>query len=260
MLHQDQLGDEIEISQEPKRIVSLVPSQTELLFDLGLDDRVVGITKFCVHPKNWFNSKMRIGGTKDVDIEKVKSLKPDLIIGNKEENTLKDIKVLREIAPVWMSDVNNLEQSIEMIMSVGEICNVSQKALYISNQITEKFDALELNGKGKSVLYFIWKNPYMVAAKDTFIDSILSNQLGLNNLMSNQSRYPSIELNDFSPEPDFIFLSTEPYPFKEKHLKEMNELFPKAKVTLVDGEYFSWYGSRLIGAPSYFKKLFKELQ
>jgi len=260
MLYRDQIGDEIEISEQPKKIVSLVPSQTELLFDLGLDDRVIGITKFCVHPENWFNSKTRIGGTKDVDIEKVKFLKPDLIIGNKEENTLKDIKLLRDIAPVWMSDVNDLEQSIEMIKCVGEICNVTPKSLELSNQIIENFDALKLNGNGKTVLYFIWKNPYMLAAKDTFIDSILSNQLGLKNLMSNQSRYPSIELKDVSQEPDFIFLSSEPYPFKEKHLKEMNELFPKAKVTLVDGEYFSWYGSRLIGAPGYFDKLFTELQ
>lgn len=255
LLVKDQIDDEIKVPKHPVRIVSLVPSQTELLFDLGLQDRVVGITKFCVHPEEWFRSKTRIGGTKDVDIEKVKSLNPDLIIGNKEENTLKDIKALRKIAPVWISDVNNLEQSIEMIQSVGEICNVSPKANEISKQITENFNSFNSKVKGKSVLYFIWKNPYMVAAKDTFIDSILTNQLGLNNQLSSQNRYPSIELNDVSEEPDYIFLSSEPYPFKEKHTEEINKIFPNAKVALVNGEYFSWYGSRLIGAPAYFDKL-----
>lgn len=259
MLHLDQIGDEIAIPEHPKRIISLVPSQTELLFDLGLGDRVVGITKFCVHPESWFKSKTRIGGTKDVDIEKVKSLNPDLIIGNKEENTLKDIKALREIAPVWISDVNDLEDSIDMINSVGAICNVAAKAKEISDRITQQFDALNFQEKGKKVLYFIWKNPYMVAAKDTFIHSILTKQLGLTNLMSAQSRYPNIDLEEVSEDPDLIFLSSEPYPFGEKHLKEMKEIFPKAKVVLVDGEYFSWYGSRLIETPKYFEKLFNQI-
>jgi ABC-type Fe3+-hydroxamate transport system substrate-binding protein len=256
MLVKDQIGDQIAISEYPERIVSLVPSQTELLFDLGLGDRVVGITKFCVHPDQWFQSKIRVGGTKDVDIDKVKSLSPDLIIGNKEENTLKDITALRKIAPVWISDVNNLEHSIDMIKGVGEICNASLKATEISNKIIENFDALNSTSNGKTVLYFIWKNPYMVAAKDTFIDAILSNQLGLVNLMADEKRYPNIDLEDISTAPDYIFLSSEPYPFKEKHKREMNEIFPNAKITLVDGEFFSWYGSRLIDAPEYFEKLF----
>ena len=260
MLYRDQIGDEVEIKEQPQRIISLVPSQTELLFDLGLDDRVIGITKFCVHPKEWFKSKNRIGGTKDVDIDAVKSLNPDLIIGNKEENTLKDIKALRKIAPVWMSDVNDLEQSIDMIKSIGEICHVSPKANKVSKQITDNFNSFDSDIKGKSVLYFIWKNPYMVAANDTFIDSILTNQLGLKNVMSNKKRYPNIDLADVTISPDYVFLSSEPYPFKEKHRKEMNEVFPNAKVVLVDGEYFSWYGSRLIKAPSYFKDLCDKLQ
>jgi iron complex transport system substrate-binding protein len=255
MVVKDQIGDEIDVPERPMSVVSLVPSQTELLFDLDLGDRVIGITKFCVHPEKWFHSKTRVGGTKDVDIEKVKSLNPDLIIGNKEENTLKDIEALRKIAPVWISDVNDLEQSIDMIQTIGEICDVSLKANKISNQITENFNSFNSKIKGKSVLYFIWKKPYMLAAKDTFIDSVLTNQLGLNNLMSNQTRYPSIELEDVSEEPDLVFLSSEPYPFKDQHIEEINAIFPKAKVVLVDGEYFSWYGSRLIGAPAYFEKL-----
>jgi len=259
MLFKDQLGDEIEVVEHPERIVSLVPSQSELLFDLGLGKRVVGITKFCVHPEEWFRSKTRVGGTKDVDIEKVKSLNPDLIIGNKEENTFKDIEALRKIAPVWISDVNDLEDSTEMIQIIGKMCDVSQKSNKISKQIKDNFNSFNSKVLGKSVLYFIWKNPYMVAANDTFIDSILTNQLGLKNLMRNESRYPSIELEDVLEEPDLIFLSSEPYPFKEKHAEEINKIFPHSKVVLVDGEYFSWYGSRLMGAPDYFEKLCNRL-
>lgn len=259
MLIRDQIGNEVDVPEIPKRIISLVPSQTELLFDLGLGNRVVGITKFCVHPKQWFRSKYRVGGTKDVDIEKVKFLNPDLIIGNKEENTLEDIKKLREIAPVWISDVNNLEESLEMIRSIGETCNVSCVASDISRQIRDNFDLIDSKVKGKSVLYFIWKKPYMTVAKNTFIDSILTDQLGLKNVMCDQTRYPSIEIEDVPEEPDYVFLSSEPYPFKNKHIKEIESIFPKAKVVLVDGEYFSWYGSRLLSAPSYFEKLMKQL-
>lgn len=259
MFFRDQIGDEIEIPQQPNRIVSLVPSQTELLYDLGLGERVLGITKFCIHPDVWYQSKARIGGTKDIDIAKIKSLNPDLIIGSKEENTLKDIKLLRKIAPVWMSDVNDLEDSIEMIQCVGDICGVSQKATEISKKIIENFNSISSKLRGKSFLYFIWKKPYMVVAKDTFINSILTNQLGLINVMENESRYPNIELNDIAKEPDLIFLSTEPFPFKEKHVLEMNAVFPNSKVVLVDGEYFSWYGSRLIEAPAYFDKLSEDL-
>ena len=259
MYFRDQIGDDIEITELPKRVVSLVPSQTELLYDLGLGDRVVGITKFCIHPDDWYQSKTRIGGTKDVNIDKVKSLNPDLIIGNKEENTLKDIKSLRKIAPVWMSDVNTLEDSIDMIQSIGDICGVSQKASEISQKIRENFEALNFKPKNKSFLYFIWKKPYMVVAKDTFIDSIITNQLGLNNIMKNESRYPNIELNQITEEPDFVFLSTEPFPFKDEHVREMNDIFPNAKVVLADGEYFSWYGSRLMKAPAYFDTLSRNL-
>lgn len=259
MIISDQIGEKVVIPDFPMRIVSLVPSQTELLYDLGLDDRVVGITKFCVHPDDWFRSKSRIGGTKDVDIEKVKKLNPDLIIGNKEENTLKDIKALRKIAPVWVSDVNNLEQSLSMIHEIGKICNVSPRANELAGKILENFDLLEKKMKGKSVLYFIWKKPYMVVAKNTFIDSILTEQLGLKNIMNEQTRYPAITLESISEEPDLVFLSSEPYPFKEKHIVEIKKVFKKAKVTLVDGEYFSWYGSRLIEAPAYFERLLSEL-
>jgi ABC-type Fe3+-hydroxamate transport system substrate-binding protein len=257
-MFKDQLGNIINLEKEPMRIVSLVPSQTELLYELGLGDRVVGITKFCIHPNEWFISKERIGGTKDVNIEKVIQLAPDLIIGNKEENTKDDIEALRKIAPVWVTDIYDLKDSLEMITQVSEICNVQKSGLEIIKQIQTNFSALIPFENPPSVVYLIWKDPFMGVGSSTFVDHVLDKHLGMNNVLGNQERYPEIDLNNF-PELDYVFLSTEPYPFKEKHFEEIQAYFPKAKIMLVDGEYFTWYGSRLIDAPKYFKRLMKEM-
>lgn len=254
----DQLGNTMHLEKEPVRIVSLVPSQTELLYDLGLGDRVVGITKFCIHPKEWFYSKERIGGTKNVNLEKVKQLSPDLIIGNKEENTKGDIEALRKIAPVWMTDIYDLADSLEMITQVSEICNVKQRGLEITNQIQSNFNELVPFKKAPKVAYLIWKDPFMGVGSKTFIDHVLDKHLGMVNVLGNQERYPEIDLNNL-PALEYVFLSTEPYPFEEKHFEEVQEYFPNAKIMLVDGEYFTWYGSRLINAPKYFKELMKEM-
>ncbi len=256
---EDQLGTIHELSQTPRRIVSIVPSQTELLFDLGLTSEVVGITKFCIHPDEWFRTKTRVGGTKNVNIEKVRELSPDLIIGNKEENTLEDIEELREIAPVWMSDIYSLQDAIDMIKSIGDLCSREIEGLQLANRIENNFDELRpFEGSGEA-LYFIWKDPYMAAAKNTFIDHIMTKYLGLVNVLEEEERYPTVELNQIKS-PAYIFLSSEPYPFKESHVKELTKVFPDSKIVLVDGEYFTWYGSRLEGAPKYFTELRKSLE
>lgn len=251
----DQLGDVITVPDFPIRIVSLVPSQTELLHDLGLGERVVGITKFCVHPKEWFETKTRIGGTKQVNIEAVKALSPDLIIGNKEENTKEDIEALGVVAPVWMSDVEKLGDALRMIIELGDLTLTQDKANNIAQSIRGSFDSFQSTIKDKTVLYLIWKNPYMGAAEGTFIHDLLTNELGFKNVLSPQSRYPICDLNDLIDQPDYIFLSSEPYPFKKEDLDELVQRFPASNVLLVDGEYFSWYGSRLMGTAEYFASL-----
>ena len=120
MIFTDQLGRKLILEKIPQRIISLVPSQTELLFDLGLEEEVVGITKFCIHPDSWFHSKTRIGGTKQFDFEKIKSLQPDLIIGNKEENDKEQIEELMKNFTVWMSDIKTLADACKMICEIGE--------------------------------------------------------------------------------------------------------------------------------------------
>lgn len=255
---QDQMNNVIELSKAPQRIVSLVPSQTELLYDLGLGYRVVGITKFCIHPNEWFRNKHRVGGTKNVNLDKVKSLNPDLVIGNKEENTLTDINALKEIVPVWMSDIYTLNDAFNMISGIGLVCQCTRESDEVVKGVKEQFSKLNKFPSKKSVLYLIWKDPFMGAGKNTFIDHILTEQLGFRNVLKEKPRYPSFELDEVGS-PDFIFLSTEPYPFNDSHIDGLRSLFPDSKIVLVDGEYFTWYGSRLIGAPKYFQKLLKSL-
>lgn len=233
----------------PNRVVSLVPSQTELLFELGLEDRVVGITKFCIHPDEWFITKTRIGGTKNLHFDVIRELNPDLIIANKEENTREDIEALEKDFPVWVSDVNDLDSALQMIESISEITD-SDASLLI-NKIATGFAELQPLNSSKRVLYLIWKNPFMAAGSDTFINDMLE-RCGFENVVS-ETRYPELteqQIIDLNPE--VILLSSEPFPFKEAHIKEFQELLPNATIKLVDGEMFSWYGSRLKYAPSYF--------
>ncbi|MBL1279184.1 MAG: ABC transporter substrate-binding protein [Fluviicola sp.] len=249
----DQMNQTFRLVAKPRRIVSLVPSQTELLYELGLEKEVVGITKFCIHPKEWFHSKNRVGGTKTIDIEKVKALKPDLIIGNKEENEQADIEALKEIAPVWMSDIFNLEDALQMIDKIGELTGTSSESSKLQDLISKEFSKLKARTDSitkKTVLYFIWNEPSLVAGKNTFIDDMLS-KCGFENLCAAE-RYPKL---DNSLQPDLVLLSSEPYPFKEEHLAKFKEKYPRAEIKIVDGEMFSWYGSRLKNAPDYFREL-----
>lgn len=258
----DQLGNSFSLSSAPKRIISLVPSQTELLFDLGLNEEVTGITSYCIHPKDWVDCKTIVGGTKKLNIEKIHELKPDLIIGNKEENQKDQILQLKKYFPVWMSNIKTLEEALEMIESIGEITGKNKRSLEIQNNIKEQFSHFKLSAQlskpATSVLYLIWKKPYLCAGTDTFIDHMLQ-ICGLNNLISG-SRYPEITEEQIQQlNPAIIFLSSEPYPFKNKHIEELEHICPNAKVVLVDGEMFSWYGSRLLYAPSYFGRLLQNL-
>jgi ABC-type Fe3+-hydroxamate transport system substrate-binding protein len=249
----DQMGRSVEVPFPPKRIISLVPSQTELLNYLGLENEVIGLTKFCIYPTEWFKSKIRVGGTKQLKINEILALKPDLVIGNKEENTKEDIEQLEKNGiSVWLSDINSSDEALEMIHQVGDMCGKESQAADLVRQITIGFEEISQVGKWRSVLYFIWDEPTFVVGKNTFIDSVLT-KIGFINYC-NLNRYPELtELKN--PNPDFVFLSSEPFPFTEQHLDKYQKLFPKAKVQLVDGEMFSWYGSRMLLANDYFKGL-----
>ncbi|MES2593218.1 MAG: helical backbone metal receptor [Bacteroidota bacterium] len=259
MVYIDQLGRKIELPSSPKRIISLVPSQTELLYYLGLRDEVVGITKFCIHPEEWFRSKTRVGGTKKLNFETIRELQPDLIIGNKEENEKDQIEHLMQNYPVWMSDIYTLNDALDMINRIGALAHTQQQALFLKLNLEASFRQLEglnQNNPVKTAAYFIWKNPMMVAGQNTFINDMLS-KCGLKNVFDSDARYPEITPQLLAEKrPELILLSSEPYPFKEKDVQEFQAICPWAKIMVVDGELFSWYGSRLLEAPPYFEKLF----
>lgn len=254
-LFTDQLGNEVSFGFPPTRIVSIVPSQTELLFDLGLNEEIVGVTKFCIHPKEKTKGIAKIGGTKNLNIAEILKLQPDLIIGNKEENSQKDIELLQKEFPVWMSDIYNLEDAIKTISAIGSLVDKEPEAQYLNHLISAGFrdlQSLALSKKiDKTVLYAIWRNPYMFAGRQSFISNVLT-KIGLSNVVTG-FRYPELPISEMvALDPDFVFLSSEPYPFSEKHMAEIQSLLPKAKILLVDGEMFSWYGSRLVKAVQYF--------
>jgi ABC-type Fe3+-hydroxamate transport system substrate-binding protein len=249
----DQMGRKVEVPSLPQRIVSLVPSQTELLYDLGLGDRVVGVTKFCIHPSQWHRSKTFVGGTKQFKFDVIDELKPDLIIGNKEENYIEGIEELTKKYPVWMSDITGLDQVFDMILVIGNLVDERAKSISIVEKVKEGFASLPYKSR-KKALYLIWKKPYMGAGRETFIDEMMD-FAGFENVLS-ETRYPELTLEAIQElAPEAILLSSEPYPFKEKHIAELKAELPNCDVQLVDGEMFSWYGSRLIQAPSYFANL-----
>lgn len=251
----DQMGREVKINLPLQRIISLVPSQTELLYHLGLGERVVGITKFCVHPGQWKKEKTIIGGTKNFRFEEIDKLKPDLIIGNKEENYKEGIDKLASKYPVWMSDIYDLSDACSMIDSIGEITENSGKAQEIIYDIKKGFSETH-KFENQRVAYLIWKNPYMAVGGNTFINNMLS-EIGLKNVFENKNRYFELKIDDLiGLNIDYIFLSSEPYPFTLEDSKEFCNLLPQSTVEVVDGEMFSWYGSRLRESPKYFRELY----
>lgn len=255
----DQFQRKIKLSNTPQRIISLVPSQTELLVDLGLENKLVGITKFCVHPKYLRKVKTIVGGTKQVNYSKIKDLQPDIIICNKEENTLEMVTQLEKIAPVWISDIITFNDNLDMIYRLGKLFDVKHQAQKIIKKINSEKDAFAnfvKNKEEKKVAYLIWKNPYMLAGTNTFINTLLKVN-NFKNIASPNSRYPEIEISALQ-KADVVLLSSEPYPFKSNDVKNLKNLLNK-EVILVDGEYFSWYGSRLQHAFQYFRKVHKIL-
>jgi len=252
----DQMGRRVAVPALPQRIISLVPSQTELLFDLGLREEIVGLTKFCVHPAKLVKQKPSVGGTKQFRFDVIDQLQPELIIGNKEENYQDGIELLAARYPVWMSDVENLTDALEMITRVGGLVGKAEAATSLAANIEHEFAVLPQSPRPYRTAYLIWQRPYMAAGSSTFINDMLR-RLGLVNVFAGgDGRYPTLTAAQITAaEPELIMLSSEPFPFHEKHQSLFQSRFPKSRTKLVDGEMFSWYGSRLLQAPAYFEKL-----
>ncbi|MEM1261899.1 MAG: helical backbone metal receptor [Pseudomonadota bacterium] len=250
----DQTGYAVTVATAPQRLVSLVPSQSELLWDLGVRERLVGCTRYCVHPDELRDTCTVIGGSKRFNIDAIMALQPDLVLANKEENERVAIERLRELVPTWTSDIVTFRDAMAMISAVGHLCGAADAAAALNARIERDWQALPTAG-GERVAYLIWRKPYMAVATDTFIDGVLA-RLGFRNVFADRGRYPETSLDELARlAPQRVYLSSEPYPFDERHIAEVQAALPECRIDLVDGEMFSWYGSRLALAPRYFQRL-----
>ncbi len=249
----DFLGHELDFPGRPLRIVSTVPSQTELLCSLGLMSQIVGITSFCVHPEECFRTKARVGGTKNLTTERVLALAPDLVIANKEENDADTILDIQQSVPVYVSDIKSVQDVYRLISDLGQLCHVSAEAEALNVAIRSSLEYVPTMPIYR-VAYLIWKDPYMSVGGDTFIQHMMELS-GLQGYLADQTRYPEITLSDLrGAEVDVILLSSEPFPFADKHIAEI-EAATGTPCLLVDGELYSWYGPRMLHSAKYFKQV-----
>lgn len=239
------------------KIVSLVPSITEALFDLGLTEHeVIGRTKFCIHPHDKVKNVAIIGGTKNINIQKIKDLHPDLIIANKEENVKDQVEALMSDFKVMVTNVETIEDNYYLLKNLGNLFKKEEKAQLFNLKIYDILNLSKLETPVKAA-YLIWKNPYMTIGSDTFIHKILA-EIGFENIFKDKTRYPVVTTEDLS-DADVIMLSSEPFPFKEKHIEELQVFYPDKKIMIVDGEAFSWYGTHIAKCEHYFKGLLAEI-
>lgn len=233
------------------RIISLVPSLTELLIDLGLKDQLVGRTRFCVHPKNEVKDIPIMGGTKNPRLDKIKTAKPDYIVANKEENRKEHIEELRQDFEVNLTDIASIEDALITIHELGKKLQAAEEAGKLIKSINEAMEEIPDEPPLRTA-YFIWKDPWMTVGADSYIHNVMQHW-NLKNVFGDQNRYPKVNFYDLAEkDPELILLSSEPFPFKDKHLAEFEEAFPNTRTLLVEGEWFSWYGSHMLHS---FKRL-----
>ncbi len=255
MIIRDQLQRTITLDSIPKRIVSCVPSITELLFEFVPANSIVGRTKFCIHPKDQIVDIPKIGGTKTLNLDMIKNLNPDLIIANKEENVKLQIETLASSIPTYVSDVPDLKSTCKLIEDMGKMFSKDKLAESMVLEIARELD-MPPNAPDLSALYLIWKEPYMSIGSDTYIHDVLINS-GFTNAINHKKRYPVVTIDEINKlKPSLILLSSEPFPFAQKHIDELykNLEYP-CNIILVDGELFSWYGVKSINGLKYARKL-----
>lgn len=252
----DQMGNLIRLAGPPRRIISLVPSLTELLFDLGLEEQIVGVTDYCWAPPDKIGRAAKIGGPKKFDFNVIRGLDPDLAIGDKEENYKDGVLQLRESTPVWLSDVRSLEDALEMIEGVGELVDRFENARQLVDEIRTNFECLPPFPFLRTA-YLVWKEPFLAAGGDCFINDMLL-RCGFKNIFQDRPRYPEVSLDEIR-EAELILLPCEPCDFQPEDIKLLSRECPAARILEVDGTMFCWYGSRLKAAPGYYQSLRERL-
>ena len=233
------------------RIVSLCPSLTELVFDLGLGESLVGVTKFCVHPADGVRGIEKVGGTKTPKIDRIREIGPDLVLLNEEENRVEDAEALEAAGlACHVSFPKTAIDTAEMVRSIGEAVHRPGEAERIARAIEEAAHRARVSSKGRPPVryaYLIWRDPLMSVSGDTFISDLLRLAGGENAFDDRPKRYPVLEPEELAAAGlDAVLLSTEPFPFQEKHIDEVSRATGLAPEIfhIVDGELLSWHGSR----------------
>ncbi|MEQ8232210.1 MAG: helical backbone metal receptor [Gammaproteobacteria bacterium] len=257
----DAIGQDHARAGNDARIVSLVPSVTELLFALDLGAQVVGRTGFCIHPREAVRRVRKLGGTKDVDLEGIRGLAPSHVIVNIDENERPTFEALCEFVPhVVVTHPNAPEDNLALYALIGGIFGREPAAAMLSGRLRTRLDKLRARRAGRPsrrVVYLIWREPWMTVSRDTYIARMLELVNWHTLPATSERRYPELTAADFRAfSPDLCLLSSEPYPFREKHLDEVRGLCGEGTdVQLIDGEMLSWYGSRAIDGLDYLARL-----
>lgn len=233
------------------RLVSLCPSLTELVFDLGRGDDLVGRTKFCVHPAGRVDRVESVGGTKNPKIARIVELAPDLVLLNEEENRREDAEALASAGiRCHVSFPHDVDETAHMIRAIGAALGRPAEADRIAADIEQRATRVRNRARGAPLVryaYLIWRNPWMVAGSDTFVAAMLALAGGVNVFADRRDRYPIVTPEQIADaDPDVVLLSSEPFPFKDKHAEELATAtgLPRQRMQLVDGEYLTWHGSR----------------
>ncbi|HWJ96180.1 MAG TPA: helical backbone metal receptor [Telluria sp.] len=253
----DALG-QVHLPAPDARIVSLVPSITELLCDLGLAPKLVGRTGFCIHPAEVVAAIPKVGGTKDVNIEKIRKLAPTHLVVNIDENEKPAVDALAQFVPnVVVTHPNTPRDNLALVRLMGGIFGAAEAAEAWCREFDTEYAALHAHPKGpqRTVLYCIWQDPWMSVSGDTYIASMLA-ELGWKlPALADRSRYPRFDWSaGLVDEVDAVLLSTEPYRFTEAHVDALEKQIGKP-VFLVDGEMMSWYGTRALAGLRYLRQL-----
>ncbi len=233
------------------RIVSLCPSVTELIADLGAAAELVGITRYCTHPPAVASGVEHVGGTKDPDIDRIVALAPDVVFMNIEENRVEDADALIGAGLTCLSDLpKTIDETAGMVRRVGDAIGRRQAAERIALDIETRAERVRHAHDGATEVrwaYLIWRKPYMAAGGDTFVDTLLSLAGGHNVLGDRADRYPAVTTDELiAAAPHVVLLATEPFPFESKHIDELCDLtgWPAHRFAIVDGQDLSWHGSR----------------
>lgn len=238
------------------RIVCLVPSITELVCELGLADELVGRTGFCIHPWDTVRSVPKVGGTKDIKLERIRELAPTHVIVNVDENRREDADALAEFVPhVVVTHPLGPLDNLDLYRQLGTTFGREKQAERLCEEFERALDEVRARTWApQDVLYLIWRDPWMAVAPDTYIAQMLALVGWRSHPLHSDDRYPTVDLEECAGRVDRVLLSSEPYHFKERHVPEVAALAPDAQVSLIDGEMTSWYGSRAIQGLRYLER------